>query len=482
MIKPLKNIYTIKLCLFGALCLALCLAGGQNEVKAQNLAKNQPAPNTDMDGKALDHFVRAENLRRSKRFIEAIDEYDKAIVADANNFKFTFSKGICYFMVKDAVNCINSLQQSVVLKQDYVASHVLLAQCYRTQKKYDEMIRALDNAFKYDADLRKKSEYKTEIIQTLVRNKEYAKAKPHILQAKSVAPSDAVVLFYEGKVANELGDYKTAKESLIKAMTELPNDPKVRAKYWYELGYAYYRLNQFDNAWDTWKNVANYGPFKMKIARYDPKVYLNNALCYFKIYDYAKAKENASIALKMQPNLSQAYVLMAEAERKEAKHETAIGSYTKAISVENDPARKAEIHKSLAYALMESQRFGEVINAAMQSLKTNPGDYNLHFLQAAAHYRMKNYLEAAKVIENLLGNPALDPESRGQFNFALGVIYKLTNQSDKAKVAFKRAELGSFARSAQLELATLEGHAIEDEEPEAADKPMTMPKLPGESQ
>jgi tetratricopeptide (TPR) repeat protein len=462
----------------------VCLAGSPSRVAAQALAKNQPASNSDIDGKALDHFVRAENLRKAKRFIEAIDEYDKAIQADANNFKFTFSKGLCYFMLKDAVNCINSLQQSVLLKHDYVATHALLAQCYKTQKKYDDMVRSLDNAFKFDTDLRKKSEYKIDIIQTLVRNKEYAKAKPHIMQAKGVAPSDPVILYFEGKVANQLGDFKTAKESLTKAMPEIPgNDPKVKAKYWYELGYAYYRLNQFDNAWETWKNVANLGPYRMKIAKYDPKVYLNNAMCYLKIYDYAKAKENADIALKMQPNLSQAYVIMAEADRRESKHEIAIGHYNKAISVEAEPARKAELHKALAFALMESQRFGEVVNAAMLGLKANPGDYNLHFLQAAAYYRMKNYGEATKVLENLLGNPALDAESKGQFNFALGVAYKLANQAEKAKAAFRRAESGSFARSAQLELAVLEGKDMnedEDEPPADKDKNMAMPNLPGE--
>ncbi|MCU0450217.1 MAG: tetratricopeptide repeat protein [Bernardetiaceae bacterium] len=435
------------------------------------------AQTPDADGKAMDHFVRAESLRKSKRFIEAIAEYEKAISMDPNNFKYSFSRGVCYYMIKDADNAINSLQQSIGQKPDYVMSHALLAECYKAQKKYDEVVRSLDAAFKYDADTRKKLDYKRDIVKILVRNKEYARAKPHIMQAKAIAPSDPVILFMDGKVNNQLGDYKTARESLNRGITELASaDPKEKAKYYYELGYAYYRLGQFENAWDTWKN-ANIPPFKNKIARYDPKVYLSNAICYYKVYDFAKARENAEIALKMQPNLSQAYMVMAEVDQKETKQEAAIANYNKALAVEADPARKAEIYKSMAYVLMQSGRFNDAVNASVNSLKNNPSDYNLHFLQAGAYFRMKNYAEAARVVEALLGNPALDNESKAQFNFALANVYRLGNQMDKAKAAYKRAEVGSFARTAQLELAALEGKDVNEETDEEPDgkKPVTLP-------
>ncbi|MCS6968276.1 MAG: tetratricopeptide repeat protein [Cytophagales bacterium] len=406
---------------------------------------------------ALDYYVKGEQFRTNRRFIEAIEMYDRAISLESNNFKFYHAKAVCYFELKDIANTIMALEKSLQLKKDYIPGLLLLAQCYKQSQKINEYINALNAAFQYESAINKKINYKTNIIITLLRNKEYARAKPHVLEARAIAPSEMNLMYFEGKIYNELGDFKAAKEVLSRLINSLTDKtPQVVAKYYYEIGYACYKLGEFELAFEYWKN-AEHGYFKNLIARYNPRTYLNHALCYFKMYEFTKARENLDLALKIQPNLTAAYMLQAEIAKKELKQDAVVNAYQTALVNENEPAKKAEICKLLAYALMDSQRFTEVINATSQCLKYTPNDYQVVFLQAMAYYRAKQYVEALKTLELISSNQALDPENKALVNFAIATIYRLMGQNDKAKAAYKRADAGSFAKTAQILLAELEG-------------------------
>jgi len=411
----------------------------------------------DSESTALDNYMKAEKLRGTKRFIEAIEMYDRAISLEANNFKYYHSKALCYYGLKDIPNTIITIEKCLTIKKDFVPGLLLLALCYKQVQKTNEYIIALDNAFKYETDISKKVDYKTNIVIALMRNKEYARAKPHVIQARALAPSEPKLMYFEGKIYNEMNDFKSAKEVLNKLISTLTEkDPKLTAKYYYEMGYACYKLGNFELAFDYWKN-ADYGYFKNQIARYNPRTYLANAMCYYKMYDFAKARDNLDVAIKIQPNLTAAYMLQAEIAKKELKQDAVIAAYQTALTNETEPAKKGEICKALAQALMESQRFNDVVNITSQGIKYTPGDYQMLFLQAMAYYRVKQYVEALKVLEIILGNQSLDIENRALVNFAIATIYRTTGQNDKAKIAYKKAEVGNFAKTVQLELADIEG-------------------------
>ncbi len=411
----------------------------------------------DSESTSLDYYIKAEKFRTSKCFIEAIEIYDRAISLEANNFKYYHSKALCYYGLKDLPNTIMTMEKCLQVKKDFVPGLLLLAQSYKLSQKSNEYILTLDNAFKYETDISKKVDYKTNIVIALMRNKEYARAKPHVIQARALAPSNENLMYLEGKILNELNDFRAAKEILNKLISTLTEkDPKIIAKYYYEMGYACYKLGNFELAFDYWKN-ADHGYFKNQIARYNPRTYLATAMCYYKIYDFAKSRENLDIAIKIQPNLTPAYMLQAEIAKKELKQDAVIAAYQNALTNESEPSKKGEICKALAHALMESQRFTDVVNITSQGLKHTPGDYQMLFLQAMAYYRAKQYVESLKVLEIISGNQALDVENRAMVNFAIATIYKITGQTDKAKAAYKKAEAGSFTKTVQLELANMEG-------------------------
>jgi tetratricopeptide (TPR) repeat protein len=401
---------------------------------------------------ALQAFIKAENMRRTKRYIEALFEYDKAIVGDPKNFKFVFSKGQCYFMLRDADNTISTLKKTVEIKKDFIPAYTLMAQCYKAQKKYEDLVKALDNAFQYETDVQKKLKYKLTILNTLVRNGEYAKAKLHLADAKKLSSSDPDILFYEAKSSNELGDYASAKQAMLTATRQLTSkEPKYVSRFYYELGYSLYKLGSYDLAFEAWQN-ANYGYYKNLIGKFDPKNYYSTAQAYYKVYEYGQAKEYLQLTLKMQHNFAQAHILMAEISKKENnRHDEALVHYLEAVKNEQNSNTLYEMYKNITQGEMDAGKFGDAITYAKEALKIKPTDYNMMFLQAMAYYRLKNYQESVHILESITIIAGLDFESRAMYYFALATVRKAMGQIDKAKDAFKKADYGTFSRAAQME-------------------------------
>ncbi len=422
------------------------------------------APQAPNETVALQSFLKAESMRRTKRYIEAVFEYDKALSADPQNFKFAYAKGQCYFMLRDADNAIASLQKTVEIKKDFMPAYTLMAQCYKIQKKYENVVKTLDDAFKYEPDVQKKLKYKLTILNTLVRNGEYAKAKQHIADAKKLSPSDPDVLFYEAKSSNELGDYQTAKAAMLTATRQLETkEPKYASRFYYELGYAFYKMGQYDLAFESWQN-ANYGYFKNLIARFDPKNYFATAQSYYKVYDFAQAKEYLQLTLKMQHNYSQAHLMMAEISKKETnRHDAALVHYLEAVKNETNINNQYEMYKAITTSQMDAGKFGDAIAYSKDALKIKPTDYQMMFVQAMANYRLKNYQEAINLLEIITAAAGLDFETRALYHFGLATVRKSMNQLDKAKEAFKKADYGSFSRAAQMELDKLNPKKAEEE-------------------
>lgn len=419
------------------------------------------APNETV---ALQSFLRAEGMKRTKRYIEALFEYDKAITADPQNFKFVYSKGQCYYMLRDAENAITTLKKTVEIKKDFIPAYTLMAQCYKTQKKYDNVVQTLDDAFKYEPDVQKKLKYKLTILNTLVRNGDYGKAKIHIADAKKLSPTDPDVLFYEAKSSNELGDYNAAKAAMLTATRQLTTkEPKYASRFYYELGYAFYKLGQYDLAFESWQS-ANYGYFKNLIARFDPKNYFATAQCYYRVYDFAQAKEYLQLTLKMQHNYSQAHLMMAEISKKETnRHDAALVHYLEAVKNETSVNNQYEMYKSITTSQMDAGKFGDAIVYAKEALKIKPTDYQMMFVQAMANYRLKNYPEAINLLETITIASGLDFETRALYYFGLATVRKSMAQLDKAKECFKKADYGSFSRAAQMELDKITPKKPEEE-------------------
>jgi tetratricopeptide (TPR) repeat protein len=258
---------------------------------------------------------------------------------------------------------------------------------------------------------------------------------------------------------------------MLTATRQLTNkEPKYAARFYYELGYAMYKLGNYDMAFEAWQN-ANYGYYKNLINKFDPKNYFATAQSYYKVYEYGQAKEYLQLTLKMQHNFAQAHVLMAEISKKENnRHDEALVHYLEAVKNEQNSNTQFEMYKTITQGEMDAGKFGDAITYSKEALKIKPTEYSMMFLQAMAYYRLKNYTETVNILEVIVGIAGLDFETRAMYYFALATVRKAMGQNDKAKEAFKKADYGTFSRAAQMEWDKLNPKKPEEEKSQVDDE------------
>jgi tetratricopeptide (TPR) repeat protein len=395
-------------------------------------------------------FNRAEHLRKSNNLIAAIDEYERAIALDGSNPRFPFSKGMCYVTLKDFENAVLAFEQTVKLKPDFVPAYTMLAKCYESLDRFMKVEEALDKAFQHDTDIAKRLKYKESIIQIFIKQENYDRALRHVNDAKAAAPGDPEMLYFEAMINNKKGNYEQAKKAMLSVTATLTTkEPQRIAKYYYELGFAYNKLGEYEKSGEAF-NLANFGPYKPLIAKLSPQYYMSAALCYLKLNDFEKCKELLQTALKMQHNFSQAYMMLANIAKMEADQSEAIKIFQQALKAETDAQRQAKIYQSLAQLQLENGKFQDAIKSAEAYLKIDEKDYNVMFIQAMAHYKLKNYKQAVTLFDRLAGWVGLDLETKSKHEFALGIVYKEMKNYDMARQAFKRAQGGSFKTVAAM--------------------------------
>ena len=197
--------------------------------------------------------MQAEKLRRADKLSDAIVYYDSAIMADPYNHKFYFEKGKCHVLLNEEFHAIQALEQTIRLRPDHIESYTRLAWLYERKEDYQQVIRCLDNAAKYHRDDVYKLEYKLRILKTLQLLDRFDEAAKHIEEAKSLVDEGSQnyidILYYEAKFQNLNEEHEKAIETAKYALhtTNSVENHHV-AKFYYELGYAYYKKGEYRNA------------------------------------------------------------------------------------------------------------------------------------------------------------------------------------------------------------------------------------------
>jgi tetratricopeptide (TPR) repeat protein len=407
------------------------------------------------NGDGLNYYVSAEKLRQENNFRAAIDMYDKAIKEEPTNYKYIFQKGKCYILLKDQENAIRCFEKTVELQKDFVQAYFRLAWLYRQKEKYNEAIKYFDAAFKYEKDPKEKLQYKDNILEILFKTDRLKEAGEHIKDAKSIAPDDIRILYFEAKYNNAIGKYDLAKSAMEKATANLsPENPEDAARYYFELGYALHKLGNYEKANEVFKK-ANYGTFKSLIAEMTPQFNFALAVSYYKVFEYKKAKEILDYTLNIDNSYSQAHDLLAKIAAASTDKTMVLEHKKTSIATERDPMRKAAKYRELCEMQFESAIYADAILSADECLKIQPKNYAVTFIKAMALYKNKDVETAKVLLSELVNYPGLDLETKAMYNFALGLICKNSQDRTQAVSFLKAASFGSFRYAATKELEQL---------------------------
>lgn len=409
------------------------------------------------DGDGLSYYVNAEKLRQANNLRGALDEYDKAIQSEPNNYKFVFQKGKCYIMLNDEANAIYCFERTIRLKEDFVQAHARLGWLYQKSEKYPDAIAAFDRAFRYEQAVEEKLNYKMSIIKILYKTNQFDKSGSHIEDARKVLPDHPEILFFSAKLNNQKKNYEAAKADMLRAIPLLrSSNPQDVARFYYELGYAYYQLGDYAQAKSN-LDKANIGAFKSKVMELTPQYHFSVATAYFKIYQFDKCKELLSQTLKMDRSFAQAHDLLVKMASVQTDKGGVIVHQREAVQAEADAIRRSARLQELAEMLHEAGKYQEAISVADECLALNAGNYTVKFIRAMSKYRLGQLDQGKKELTELSKYTALDFETKAQCNFALGMLCRQSGDAKGAIAAFRLAQYGSFKYAAARELRDLTG-------------------------
>ena len=405
-------------------------------------------------------YIQAENLRRQNRCEEAISKYDEAQKLEPGNYRYYFAEGKCHYKLKAYDLAIAAFEETVGVKADFTPAYSLIAKIYTGRKEYQKAIGYYDQAFNYEKNTKRKVQYKLLIVQMLVREGNTAEARSHIADAKKVDPEDPNVLYYDGKISNQDGDYSNAKAAMLIATSKLQDAPPAQsAKYYYELGYAYNKLGDYENAKRSWEK-ANFGSYKKLIAQQlssnSPGYFYKMAVSYYISGEYTESQSQINKALELQASFSAAYILMGKIAQKQGNMSQAINHYKSAVGMESNPERKALLELKISMMQLDAGDYSGALSSANNLLGSNDSE-RVRYIKAQAQYKLGQYGQAIGTLESLLSNPSIDAKSKAQYSFILGMAAKKSGNTEKAKEAFKNAMGGSFKPAAKNELDALLG-------------------------
>lgn len=401
------------------------------------------------------YFMQAEKLRRADKLSDAIVYYDSAIMAEPHNHRFHFEKGKCHVLLNEESHAIRSLEQTIRLRPDHIESYTRLAWLYERKEDYQQVIRCLDNASKYHRENIYKVEYKLRILKTLQLLDRFSEAAAHIEEAKSLAEENSLVyidiLYYEAKLQNMNKEHEkaiaTAKYAL-QTTTSVENHHV--AKFYYELGYAYYKKGEYRNARAAF-TYAKQDEFKPLIARLSPDFNYALAAAYFKVHQYDACEEAINKCLSFDKDYGDAHRLRKEMQSMRGNF-GAIKARKTLIALESNPEAKIEKLIDLSFYQMGADQPEQAVKSLDSCLMIKPQYWRAVMLKGGALWKSGRIQQAKQQLHSIIDAVGTSGEVGAQTCFILGLIYKEEKDFAKARKYFQNAKSGLFNHAAEYEI------------------------------
>jgi tetratricopeptide (TPR) repeat protein len=394
-------------------------------------------------------FRNGEAFRNQKKYILAIKEYDQAIAADSKQPDFYFAKGMCHFLLNEPIDGVNAMEKVIAIKPDYEAAYGSLIKGYEMIGNTDKVVATISKMASVETDNTKKMGYYNQIIQTLNRQKQYAKALPHINAALSADPNDFSIKTAEAQAHNGMGNYQktiSTLEAFQPTFSKL--DATAAAPIYYELGFAYYHIGDYKNANVSFEKGYQ-GQYKSLISKLQPSHFFNVAYGFSLIYEYETTDKMLQTVLKIDPTYAKAYDLLADIAIKQEHHHMGILYYEKAVKgLAGQDQYVEEIYvNKLIPSLINAERYIEGIRICDEALKLFPNSRSIKYLKAIAYHHLDKNKEAIAIMDLVLAEPSIPAQEEGLYHFALGMMHKASNNNEAAKNSLRSASKGSFTNA-----------------------------------
>lgn len=415
----------------------------------------------------LDWFANGERHKQQARYDLALQEYDKAIQREPRNHLYLYSKAQCEYQLKKPKEAAQSLSYVIRLNSNYSPAYALLAKIYSDQNDNAKAAQLYDIAARYEQELDKKQFYRFFVIKQNLAEKNWVTAYEKIKLTKTEFPESLELFFLEAQVANYLGKYRESVEAIKTIEAKIATlHPSENARYYYQMGYAYYHLDNFEEAFKTWSK-ANYGNFKTKIEDFSPARHAYLAEAYLEVRQFNEAEAYAKKAIKIEPSNASAYFTLANLQNSKATAnvDKTLELYYQAAKFEKDLKRSSQICEQIAQLELSKNDYEKALQATKNGLIFNSANKNLLYLNGLALFHIHNYQEAADALQKALAQMR-DPVEHSRCMFLLGLVYRNGGKLDLARRAFANVQVQPFKIAATNETKLIQQSLGTEEEEE----------------
>ncbi len=419
-------------------------------------------------GMGLTNFAKAEDLRKTKSFAEAVTEYDKAIKVETDNQIYYFNRGLCYIELKNAEKATESFLKAVAVKKDYFKAYEMLGKMAEVTKDIDKAVGYYDAASDHVQDKQQKISYLVDAIKVLNKAGKTTEVGQHVAKGKSLDPENLEILYFEARNNNALGNHQEVINLLPAVIANPKNTAKPAnemARFHFELGLAYFKTQQYPLAEPVLKR-ADFGSFKPKVYEMTPEYFYALANAYFKTSVLARSEEYLIMARTMRPNYKEATDLANRLSNVREDKTEKMKAEMDSIYKEKNAVKKQQRYCDLCRYQFDAGEFAGAAASAEECLRLNQKNISFIFYRAISLHRSGDLDKATYELDKLVQAPQLDPETKAMFHFALGMMYRDAKQPQLAAGYFKKAG-GSFEAAAKLELRNLSKGKGGDEDSEA---------------
>ena len=417
--------------------------------------------------KGLAHYVDGMNYQKVGQHQKAIDEFNKALRSEPSNFKYLHAKAQSEFQTRNNDDAINSLMSLLKLKDDFAPAYVLLAKIYYQQGDYGKAADYYDLASKYETNPSQKYQYKTSVMNKYIKDGNMKVAYEKAKELKAIDPKDVKAAYSLARISNKIKKYDEARNAILEIEPQIrTQQPKDNAKYYYELGYAYYFLDDFEKSRLAFEKTQTTRYWQMT-EKFSAKYFCRLALVYQKFHENEICKKYIDQAEKIQKELPEVHVLRANLSRRLTGKETSkstIAHYENAVKTETNAAKKEGIYEKISELYLEAENFEGALRTSEEALKLNANDAKAIENKINALYKLGKNKEAIEAGQAAL-KQKMEAPAAADITFLVGLAAKKMGDKNLAKQFFFQLGRTSLRDAAEVELKAM-GELKQDKEEE----------------
>ncbi|HVN79972.1 MAG TPA: tetratricopeptide repeat protein [Terriglobia bacterium] len=428
-------------------------------IKSKQTGEKSKSQQADLSGErgrseAYFHFSLARDLEEDGKFVQALEEFKKAVQADPQSASLRVELAYAYLRHRRIRDAVQEAENGIRLDANNLEAHKILGQIHYSMITNEDLNKGPASS---ESLKRAIQEYETVLrldpsdpsplltLSSLYRyDGQTDKAISTLNKYLGMVPSSEAALGSLAQIYSDQGNYKEAINVFKKALEVNPDSPRILE----ELAYTYEQSKDYKNAIETYRKALNADEDSLDLRRGLAQALLEDG------EDQSAEKEYLKI-LEADPDEGIAYLRLGQIYRKRLDFDKALENFNKANSILVNslevPFYIATLYEELGKFEKAQERFQHLLKLSAKqdhNYSASEAQNRAVFLTHAGYVaqQLGSYTEAINYFNELR---TLSPDNELKADGYIIDTYRTSRQMDKA-LATAEASLNEHSGDADM--------------------------------